>query len=323
MLSNKASLTASIRFLSRWFCFTAMLLALGACIVRSTDDDFAEVQIEQATAINTNQASDEEYKNMAEPTRVVDVSVTPTVQVATRSTCSEPRGRIKRVEYSSRFVGDYIPVLVYLPPCYSEQSEYPAVYLLHGKPQDENHWMILGIDKIADQMIADGELQGVILVMPEQPEPLFSQTDGGSGSYEGEFVKALMPFIEESFAVGRNPEQRAIAGISRGGVWSLEIGFNNPELFAGMAALSPALNVNDARPEYDPLVIAQTTDEFVPRIFLASGDVDSAAGGTQRLHSILTERGVEHRYSTVPGGHEGSTWRQLLAEMLKYLSQDW
>jgi enterochelin esterase-like enzyme len=323
MVSDKDSLNGPSRFFFRWVILLAVPLTLGACIVRSMNDDSAELKVIQATATNEDRALDEQNRPLVEPTRKVGVSATPTVQATTRSTCSEPGGRVERVEYSSRLVGKYIPVLVYLPPCYSEQKEYPVLYLLHGKPQDENHWMILGFDKVADQMIADGELEDLIMVMPEQPEPLFSQTDGGLGSYEGEFVMALMPFIEAHFAASKYPGQRAIAGISRGGVWSLEIGFTNPGLFAGMAALSPALNVNDARPEYDPFVLAQTMDEFVPHIFLASGDVDSAAGVTRRLHSILTERGVEHRYSTVPGGHEGGTWKQLLTEMLEYLTQDW
>jgi enterochelin esterase-like enzyme len=237
--------------------------------------------------------------------------------------CLTVAGRIEQVEYSSHILGKYIPVLIYLPPCYSDEQDYPVLFLLHGKPQDEDHWLILGIDKVVDGLIASGELAELILVMPKQPEPLFSQTDGGPGSYEGEFLSALVPFIEGRYAVSPYAEERAIAGISRGGVWALEIAFANPRSFAGVGGLSPALNVNDARPEYDPLDLAKSQGRLPERIYIASGDVDSAAADTKHLHEILTRRGVEHRYTTVPGGHEGATWKQLIGEMLIYLAATW
>ncbi len=237
--------------------------------------------------------------------------------------CAQKEGQIKRDQYSSRLLGEHVPVLVYLPPCYSKTQEYPVLFLLHGKPQDENHWLILGIEQALNQKIAAGEIGAVILVMPEQPEPLFSQTDGGAGSYEGEFLSMLMPYIEDQYAVSIRPDDRAIAGISRGGVWALEIAFANPGRFSGVAALSPALNVNDAREAYDPFFLARNAGDLPGRIFLASGDVDSAAADTERLHEILEQRGIAHRYSTVPGGHEGGTWVQFVSEMMDYLTQDW
>jgi enterochelin esterase-like enzyme len=71
------------------------------------------------------------------------------------------------------------------------------------------------------------------------------------------------------------------------------------------------------------LILAESADHFPERIFLASGDIDSAAIDTERLHVILSRRGVEHRYTTAVGGHEGGTWEQLLGEMLLYVSKGW
>ncbi|MDF1500428.1 MAG: alpha/beta hydrolase-fold protein [Anaerolineales bacterium] len=237
--------------------------------------------------------------------------------------CEEASGRVERTEYSSQLLGEYIPVLVYLPPCYPDRGEYPVLFLLHGKPQDEKHWTILGVDQFVDERIQTGELAELVLVMPQQPEPLFSQTDGGPGSYEGEFLSALVPVIESRYAISTRPEARSIAGISRGGVWALEIAFTHPEAFDGVGGLSPALEVNDARLAYDPIELAASKDELPEHIFLASGDVDSSAAETQRLHAVLTERGAAHRYTTVPGGHEGATWEQLIGEMLVYLTSHW
>ena len=307
------------RILIRVFTFSILLFVLVSC--SAPMEPGASPGAQETVIVSTVQAirSEDEPGVVERPM----ATETPTREAIIAPSFSNANGRVERVEYSSPIVGEYIPVLVYLPPCYSEEEQYPALYLLHGKPQDENHWLILGVDQIVDRMQADGKMAGLIIVMPEQPEPLFSQTDGGPGSYEGEFLSTLIPFIEARYQVDARPERRAVAGISRGGVWALEIGFTHPDLFEGAGALSPALNVNEARPEFDPLMLAESSDHFPERIFLASGDVDSAAIDTERLHVSLSRRGVEHRYTTAAGGHEGGTWEQFLGEMLIYLTQGW
>lgn len=299
------------------------LTVLGSCAPDENPGSVKGATSSTETALEALPTLDEAESGPVGTPGVQDPTATA-VETPTKAVpCMQGNGQIQRIEYSSNLLGAYIPVMVYLPPCYSEAQEYPALYLLHGKPQDENHWLILGVEQVINKMIYSGELGGVVLIMPEQPEPLFSQTDGGPGSYEGEFLLALMPFVESRLAISADPDQRAIAGISRGGVWALEIAFTNPELFSGAAALSPALNVNEAREAYDPLHLASNAPVLPENIFLGSGDVDSAAAETEELHHILMQRGRSHRYTTVPGGHEGGTWQQLLGEMLDYLTQDW
>jgi enterochelin esterase-like enzyme len=125
------------------------------------------------------------------------------------------------------------------------------VVALHGKPFDEAHWDDLGLDEAAEAGIVAGEWSPLLLVMPHVPEPLFSQTDGGPGSYEQELLEGLLPAIGSRYPIDH--ARLAISGISRGGVWALEIGLRHPETFGIVASLSPALALNRARPQYDPL----------------------------------------------------------------------
>jgi enterochelin esterase-like enzyme len=50
-------------------------------------------------------------------------------------------------------------------------------------------------------------------------------TSGGPGTYEPQIVDELVPLIDPHLPTDAQRKTRAIGGISRGGVWSLEIGF--------------------------------------------------------------------------------------------------
>lgn len=188
---------------------------------------------------------------------------------------------------------------------------------------DESQWEALGAVTLADSRIAVGAWPPFVMVMPRQPEPLFSSSDGGPGSYEDEMLTGLMPFIEGRYRVAPEAGGRALAGISRGGVWALEIGLRHPEAFDAVAALSPALVVNYARPEYDPLRLDLRPGETPAHIFLAAGEDDWARSATEQLSRGLTAAGVEHRLVILPGAHESGLWQAALEPMFAFLTAAW
>ena len=238
--------------------------------------------------------------------------------------CGEAEGRIEQRDYPGFLSGESIPVIVYLPPCYDPYLQvYPVLFLLHGKPQGEFHWLQLGVDEIVDKGILEGVWAPFVIVMPQQPEPLFTQTDGGRGSLEQEIMQGLIPFILDRYAITGEGERWAIAGISRGGVWALEIGFQHPDYFQTIAALSPALNVNEARSIYDPMHMLADAKAVPTRIFLGAGDVDSARTKTQELAVIINDLGVKNHYSEVQGNHESATWTAIIPEMLSFITRNW
>ncbi|MFQ5944052.1 MAG: alpha/beta hydrolase, partial [Anaerolineales bacterium] len=247
--------------------------------------------------------------------------IVPTEQVPTSmptQACTEQAGSLQTGMYRGIAVAQDIPYAAYLPPCYGASEErYPTLYLLHGYPYDEAHWSRLGAIEIADDRIGAGEWPAFIMVMPLQPEPLYRSSDGGPGSYETEFLEGLVPFIEGNYR--SNPSERALAGVSRGGVWALEIGLRNPMEFASVAALSPALAVNSARPPYDPFEIVASSDRFPPNILLLAGDDDWAAVETERLSRVLGDAGVEHTFQITAGDHSDTTWAAVVSDVLGFL----
>ena len=233
--------------------------------------------------------------------------------------CAETAGSMQAGAYRGIAVAQDIPYNLYLPPCYDGQDQnYPTLYLLHGYPYDEAHWQELGAVEIADEQIQSGEWPPIIMVMPLQPEPLFRGSDGGPGSYESELLEGLIPYIEKNYRSDRSA--RALAGISRGGVWALEIALRNPNAFGTVAALSPALAVNSARPPYDPFEIVANSDQYPRNILLLAGDEDWAAVETKKLSQTLSEAGVENRLHISAGNHSDETWAALLTDVLRFLA---
>lgn len=215
-----------------------------------------------------------------------------------------------------------VPVLFLLPACDAGPDGFPVVFLLHGKPMTEQQWLDLGVPELLSEGWQSRRWPPMIVVAARQPEPVFSNTDGGPGSYEQEFFEGLVPFVESILPVGKSRLERAILGISRGGVWALELGMTHPADIGAVAALSPSLAVNYARPAYNPLSLAEDFAEF-PRIYLGAGDEDWARQHTEKLSGLLETLKGEVRLEIVPGGHEDGTWAALLPSALDFIASEW
>jgi enterochelin esterase-like enzyme len=189
---------------------------------------------------------------------------------------------------------------------------------------DDSHWDELGIDELADEGINQGWWEPFIIVMPFVPDHLYVQTDGGPGSYEEEFVSGLVPFMDRVYRTQPVPEGRALAGVSRGGVWALEIAFRNPDLLSTLAALSPALHVNRARPQYDPYSLVKEVDWPRGAVFLSAGDQErDFRQATEKMGEELAAAGVRYTYVLASGGHQDATWAPLLMDLLRFTTARW
>jgi len=233
-------------------------------------------------------------------------------------------GRVEQHTYFSQVSGIEESYRVYLPPGYDESDRrYPALYLLHGWPPEAADWDSLGVTQIADAGIVNGTLPPFIIVIPRGSEALYVNTSGGDRSFEGQVLKDLVPHIDATYRTWPAWEGRAIGGISRGGVWSLEIAFRNPGFFSVVGAHSPALSMNLAPPVYDPFNLLDTPGVTSLRIYLDTGDADWTQPSTHSLHETLDGRGIAHQFVIHTGSHSRSLWSANLAEYLAFYTAGW
>lgn len=228
--------------------------------------------------------------------------------------------------YPSAILDQDVSLQVYLPPCYDPAYTYPLVIMLHGSPMDENQWVDLGAIDLLNHGYHHLGWPPAVIVLPFLPEPLFTQSDGGLYSYEDELVNGLLPNIEALYSVSSQASNRAIAGISRGGVWSIEIALTHPDLFAIVGAISPALHVNHPRPEYDPYLLVDNGQNLPAYFIMSAGDNEPGfSNATHRLAQALTDAGRPTEVHVVAGNHVPENWEAglalVLADIMNALNQ--
>ncbi len=222
-------------------------------------------------------------------------------------------------------MGEPVRYLVHLPPCYDQfpTKAFPVLYLFHGWPLNEWHWINLGMTEWSDDWVSRGLSGPFILVFPGvNQDGRYVHSSGGSSSFEGFVVDELVPHIDQSYRTLRQSDRRAVGGISRGGVWALEIAMRHPDLFASVGGHSPALALNNPLPQYDPFRLAR---EGVPglRFYLDAGDGDWARASTIRLRDLLIEFGADVTYDLHSGGHVDGLWESGVPDYLAFYTAPW
>ena len=235
--------------------------------------------------------------------------------------------QVVRGKWTSEVFGRAQEYALYLPPCYDEEgntTHYPVIYLFHGWPMDENHWITLGVVGVADRLINSGELPPFIIALPRgDKEGIYNRTSGGDKSFEGAIANEFIPFIDRKYRTLPQSNYRAIGGISRGGVWALEIAFRHPDLFSSVGAHSAALGVNQAAADFDPFDLASTAPIETLRFFIDSGASDWTRTTSAQLSRLLDARHIPHTYTVAPGDHLDSYWATQVEAYLKFYAAPW
>jgi enterochelin esterase family protein len=153
-------------------------------------------------------------------------------------------------------------VYFYTPSGYEKGNQkYPVFYLLHGAGVDEDAWTNMGhAAQIMDNLNAHGKAKPMIVVMtngntnqagaPNDVTDVPLQGDAMAayhklaGKFEAHHVKDLVPFIEKNYNVITGKDNRAIAGLSMGGMHTQTITNNNPVMLLNSGALSTSTTLN-------------------------------------------------------------------------------
>jgi enterochelin esterase-like enzyme len=197
---------------------------------------------------------------------------------------------------------------IYLPPCYSTEEEYPSLYLLHGLSYSDNQWIRLGVTDLADQLIGDGTISPLIIVMPYNPNPNRSP-DSNFGKALSE---ALIPYIDANYSTCIETECRSIGGLSRGGGWAFDIFLNHPELFSAVGGHSPALFQRTMERFMDKMTNVWSGQ----RIWMDVGEMDQEKKYLIGIDSALTSEGIPHIFILESGEHDEDYWKMHLKEYL-------
>ncbi len=209
--------------------------------------------------------------------------------------------------------------LIYLPPCYHEQTDkrYPVLYLLHGQTFTDDQWVRLGVPQSVDRMILADESVPFIVVFPD--DRYWNSAYGPD--FGDRFIGALIPYIDATYRAIPDREHRALGGLSRGGGWTAELGFKNPNLFGSLGFHSPAIFTGDAYAVEKQLL--SIPEELRPRIWVDVGENDRELPSIREFERMLTRNAIPHEFHFFSGDHSETYWGAHVRNYLLWYAQGW
>ena len=230
-----------------------------------------------------------------------------------------PHGQVRSIDYWSEINGLERHINVYVPAEYENQTskKYPVLYLVHGWGEDENGWSIQGhMANIMDGLIDAGKAVPMIVVMPSGDIKTNSDVREASGNITDIYIRDLIPFIEKTFRTYTDKQNRAMAGLSRGGFQTSLTVFNNMDKFGWMGTFSGFFMRPDAKVEDAFNGIFKDADAFNKQMNLLFISTGTEERNPKDLVEALKKHGINNIvfHESQGTAHEWLTWRRALNE---------
>ncbi len=196
--------------------------------------------------------------------------------------------------------------------------------------------------KVIDQLVNAGHLPPMVLVfvnpgvfateLKESPSWELQKKyksnrsveyDTLSADYVTMLEKEILPLVEKVQRISKDPKQRAICGLSSGGICAFTAAWERPDLFGKvMSHVGSFTNIRGGH-VYPALI---RKDKIRPiRVFLQDGsnDLDNEHGNwflaNQEMAAALKFRKYDYQFVTDDTGHGGKGGSKIFAESLRWL----
>jgi enterochelin esterase-like enzyme len=241
-----------------------------------------------------------------------------------------PHGDVRIKRYYSTVTNSWRRFYIYTPPGYDNDAneKYPVLYILHGGGEDERGWATQGkTDLILDNLIAEKKAKPMLVVMMDGN--LGSGGMAGFGeqvlrTFENELKQSVIPFVEKNYRTENNAGNRALAGLSLGGLQTLYAGIKNTNLFSYLGVFSSGWFANQpaiSDPQYAFMKEnAATVNNNLKSLWVSmGGKEDIAYNKCKIMLSKFDEMGIKYTYNEYPGGHTWPVWRNNLYNFAQVL----
>jgi enterochelin esterase-like enzyme len=239
-----------------------------------------------------------------------------------------PHGVVHHHFYTSKVVNGVVEgqteYYVYTPPSYDPKraKPYPVLYLLHGWSDMANGWTAVGqANFIFDNLIAEGKAEPMLVAMPLGYGDMKFVTSGGGvwddnaavdhnvALFSQALLTEILPLVESAYHASKDRNDRAIAGLSMGGLESLTIGLTHPERFGWVGGFSSPMGHR----EEDELAALRGNTARLHLLWIACGKEDDLITRNRNFIAWLKSRDVPVTAIETPGGHTWMVWRDNLA----------
>lgn len=251
---------------------------------------------------------------------------------------TEEPGTIEKITYTSYdYNGDETKEVeknanVYLPYGYSEDQKYNVLYLMHGIGGDENEWGMNGdqslVKHMMDNLVHEGMIEPFIIVTPNGRSAENHSSQGSDMMsfyvFGKELRNDLIPYIERNYStyadasedgydLSATREHRAMAGLSMGGMQTINIGLGEcVDLFSYFGAFSAAPTSNPAQKTADLLKDSPYEIDYFYNLCGTEDEIAyaSASDAAKTLPDVCDRfiPGENFLWQEHQGGHDFQIW---------------
>ena len=222
-----------------------------------------------------------------------------------------PHGRVEELDFESQLLRNRRRIHAYLPPGYDEERarRFPTLYV-----HDGGEYLTRGrLPTVLDNLIFSGEIGPLIALMVD---PVVRGREYRASEDYAAFLEAeLLPHLERRYRTLAQREARGVMGASLGGLISFYVALSRPQLFSRVGGQSSALLLEEAR-------ITALLNSFRARaaFYLDVGKYEPRyLPAHQRIVARLTALGYPCFFQQLGGGHNWTSWRAHLKDLLTFL----
>jgi enterochelin esterase family protein len=257
-------------------------------------------------------------------------------------TANVPHGAVSAVTYYSTALSRFRRMHVYTPPGYEEgKGKYPVFYLLHGAGDNDDAWSSVGrAGFILDNLIAAKKALPMVVVMPAGHTRgagmgFVPSRPGGTtpaDEFTQDFNSDVMPYIESHYRTLNDRAHRAIAGLSMGGMQTLNIAVPRLDKFAYVGVYSSGLFgiAGPSRPgastaptttapvsfpweeEHKAILDNAALKQGLKLLWFGTGRDDFLLSTTKATVDMFKKHGFTVEFEETTGAHTWINWRNYL-----------
>lgn len=240
-----------------------------------------------------------------------------------------PHGNVQQILFPSPSTNTSRRAFVYTPPGYDQDQSkrFPVLYLQHGWGEDETAWSNQGrANLIMDNLIAEGKTRPFLIVMTygmTNEIKFGGLRDFDIKPFQTVLIDELIPYVDTHFRTLSDQPDRAMAGLSMGGMETRSITLANPDVFSHVALLSGgSISMEDLEnnPEFK---------DKVKLVFVSYGSRElenprqGPWGDPKENTEAIKEAGMNtHFYVSPNTAHEFQSWRRSLHELAPLLFKE-
>lgn len=248
-----------------------------------------------------------------------------------------PHGKLTRQEpwKSQIFEGTTRDWWIYVPAQY--RDDQPACLMVF---QDGGGYTSF-VPTVFDNLIAAGEMPVTVAVFinpgtkpgPEGRRERSIEYDTLSNRYSRFLLEEILPEVQKTARIRPEPEARAIAGISSGGICAWTVAWERPDQFRKVLSwvgsftnIASGKTVREGGHNYEALI--RKTPRKPIRVFLQDGanDLDNNNGNwplaNQQMAKALQFAGYDYKFVFGQGFHSNKHGRAILPDSLRWLWRD-